>query len=128
MTLSVEQYREQLDLQDHTRLATSYLKINQIVDNITNLDVFPPLVWVWAWDIIKYKLKNYSSPAGDEEYETNSELSEEDVWWMFVRDADINGFTLEYGSEDLDEAISQWMIDNDVLVYMQEDLEEEDDE
>jgi len=127
MTLSIQEYREQLDVQDHTRLATSYLKVNQIVDNITSLNVFPPLVWVWAWDTIRYKLNNYGAPA-DDEYQTNTELSQEDVWWMFVRDADINGFTLEYGSEDLDEAITQWMIDSNILVYLPEDQEEEGDE
>jgi hypothetical protein len=40
---------------------------------------------------------------------------------------DKTGFTLEYGVEDLDEAIRDWLIDNDFLVALDDDgwLDEE---
>ena len=117
---SVDQYKEELDLQEHTRMTTTYLKLNQIIENINQLDVFPSLVWVWCWDVIRDKLDTHS-PGRDDQYLTNHTFTEEDVWWMFVQDLDKNSFSLEYGAEDLDEAIFDWMTERDILVSLDED-------
>jgi hypothetical protein len=117
---SVDQYKEELDLQEHTRMATTHLKLNQIISQINDLDVFPSLVWVWCWDVVKDKLDTHS-PGKDSEYLTNQTFTEEDVWWMFVQDLDKNSFSLEYGAEDLDEAIFDWMTERDILVSLDED-------
>jgi hypothetical protein len=124
---SVDEYKDELDLQEHTRMATTYLKINQIINDISSLDVFPSLVWVWCWDIVRDKLDTHS-PGRDDEYLTNQAFTEEDVWWMFVQDLDKNSFSLEYGAEDLDEAIFEWMTDRDILIYLEDDVEEDSDE
>jgi len=121
---SVDEYKEELDLQEHTRMATTYLKLNQIIENIRQLDVFPSLVWVWCWDVVRDKLDTHS-PGRDDDYLTNPKFTEEDVWWMFVQDLDKNTFSLEYGSEDLDEAIFEWMRERDILIYLEEDSDEE---
>jgi hypothetical protein len=101
-------------------MSTTYLKLNQIIENINQLDVFPSLVWVWCWDVIRDKLDTHS-PGRDDEYLTNQTFTEEDVWWMFVQDLDKNSFSLEYGTEDLDEAIFDWMTERDILVSLDED-------
>jgi len=126
---SVDQYKEELDLQEHTRMATTHLKLNQIIDQIKDLDVFPSLVWVWCWDVVKDKLDTHQ-PGRDTDYVTNQSFTEEDVWWMFVQDLDKNSFSLEYGAEDLDEAIYDWMTERDILVSLDEDqwLDEDSDE
>lgn len=124
---SVDEYKDELDLQEHTRMATTYLKINQIINDISSLDVFPSLVWVWCWDIVRDKLDTHS-PGRDDEYLTNQAFTEEDVWWMFVQDLEKNSFSLEYGAEDLDEAIFEWMTDRDILIYLEDDVEEDSDE
>jgi hypothetical protein len=97
--------------------------INLIVDSLQNLNVFPSLVWVYTWDIVKERL-DYYSPESGEYYVTNSKLTEKDVWDLFWEDADKNGFSLEYGTEDLHEAVFDWMVARDIII----DLEEAEDE
>jgi hypothetical protein len=122
---SIDEYKEELDLQEHTRMSTTHLKLNQIISQINDLDVFPSLLWVWCWDVIKDKLDTHSS-GKDSEYLTNQTFTEEDVWWMFVQDLDKNAFSLEYGSDELDEAIFDWMTKRDILVSLDEESDEKD--
>jgi hypothetical protein len=123
---SIDEYKEELDLQEHTRMSTTHLKLNQIISQINDLDVFPSLLWVWCWDVIKDKLDTHSS-GKDSEYLTNQTFTEEDVWWMFVQDLDKNAFSLEYGSDELDEAIFDWMIKRNILVSLDEESEDDED-
>ena len=109
-----------LDLQEQTRRDDVYNDINKIVDSLNNLSVFPSLVWVYTWDIIKDKL-DYYSPESGEEYVTNPKFTEKDVWDMFWEDADKNGFSLEYGSEDLHDAVYDWMTERQIIIYGEED-------
>ena len=112
-----------MDLQDETRMWNVYDKLQTISALITDLPVFPSLVWTWTWDIVVDKYKNYSEGV-DDEYVIKPGLEMHDVFKMFWEDADKNGFTLEYGTEDLDEHIWDWMIDRNILIPV-EDLEEE---
>ena len=114
---------ELMPQEDYDRMAKTYLKINQIIDNISDLQVFPSLVWVWTWDVVKDKLDNFTADSG-EEYLVNPTLTEEDVWWMFVRDCDTNDFSLDYGAEVLDEHIFKWMVDRDILVWSEGEEDE----
>ena len=108
-----------LDLQEQTRRDDVYIRINEIVDKLTNLGVYPSLAWLYTWDIAKDKLDYYSTESNDS-YVTNDKFTEKDVWDMFWEDADKNGFTLEYGTEDLHEAVFDWMIDRDILISNEE--------
>lgn len=112
----------ELDLLEQTRRDDVYVRINELVEKLGDLGVFPSLVWLWTWDIVKYQLDYYFEDSG-ESYVTNPKFTEKDVWDMFWTDADKNGFTLEYGAEDLQEAVFDWMLDRDILV----DAEEEED-
>jgi len=111
-----------MDLQEQTRMNDTYVEINKIIDQIGNLRVFPPLVWVWTWDIVVDMHKNHQEGV-DDEYVVKMPL--EDVWALFWTQADKNGFTLEYGTDDLDEHIRDWMIDEDILVMIESEEEEE---
>ena len=44
-----------MDLLEATRRDDVYNDINAIIDQISNLNVFPSLVWIWAWDNVKDK-------------------------------------------------------------------------
>jgi hypothetical protein len=110
-----------MDLQEQTRMNDAYVEINKIIDQIGNLPVFPPLVWVWTWDIVVDMHKNYG-PGVDDEFLITKPL--EDIWAMFWEQADKNGFTLEYGTEDCYEHIRDWMIDEDIMVSL-DDVEDE---
>ena len=103
-----------------------YTDINEIVDRLNNLNVFPSLVWVYAWDVVKNQLDYYHGDSG-EDYVTNNKLTEKDVWDMFWNDADKNGFTLEYGASDLHDGVFDWMLDSDIIIAADEQEEDEDD-
>lgn len=101
-----------------------YDDINHIVDKLNDLNVFPSLVWVYAWDVVRNQLDYYHVDSG-EEYVINNKLTQKDVWNMFWNDADKNGFTLEYGASDLHDGIFDWMLDSDIIIAL-EDQEDED--
>jgi hypothetical protein len=98
-----------------------YRDISIIIDKITELPVFPSLVWVWTWDVLVSMYKDYL-PEVDDEYVITMSL--EDIWALFWEQADKNGFTLEYGTEDLTEHIRDWMIDQNILVSIEEEGDE----
>jgi hypothetical protein len=37
------------------------------------------------------------------------------MWELFFTQADKNGFSLEYGTEDLYEAVRDWMLDEGII-------------
>lgn len=109
-----------MDLQEQTRMLDVYKDVTDIIDKITNLPVFPSLVWVWTWDVTLNVLRDFEE---DPEYKVN--FNQEEVWAMFWRDADQNGFSLEFGTEDLYEAVRDWMIDTEIVT---EALDEDDED
>jgi hypothetical protein len=88
---------------------------------LENVSVFPSLVWLWTWDVTLSTFKDFQE---DPEYKVNVE-STSDLWVKFWQDAEKNGFSLEYGTEDLYEAIRDWMIDADIV---EEALDEDEDD
>jgi hypothetical protein len=115
---SLDVLKAEQDLQDRTRMQDIYRDINLIIDKIGELQVFPSLVWVWTWDIARDLYRNIRA-GSEEEYCVTME--EEEVWQLFWDQADKNGFTLEYGTEDLDEHIRDWMIDQSIIELVQEE-------
>ena len=122
---SLDVLKAEQDLQDRTRMQDIYRDINLIIDKIGELQVFPSLVWVWTWDIARDLYRNIQA-GSEEEYCVTME--EEEVWQLFWEQADKNGFTLEYGTEDLDEHIRDWMIDESIIELVQEEEDEDEDE
>jgi len=114
-----------LDLQESTRMKDVYKDISLIIDKIGELQVFPPLVWVWTWDVAITILKDIRE-GGEPDY--NVTMDEEEMWELFFTQADKNGFTLEYGTEDLYEAVRDWMIDEGIIESYDGDEEEDEDE
>ena len=114
-----------MDLQEKTRMEDTYVEINNIIEQIGKLSVFPSLVWVWTWDIVVDMYNNHK-PEVDDEYVVRMPL--EQVWELFWTQADKNGFTLEYGTEDCYEHIRDWMIDEDILISLEDEEESEDED
>lgn len=102
-----------MDLLEQTRMEDAYKDITNIIDQIGKLPVFPPLVWVWVWDNIICEIQNFQEDA---EYQVN--YTEKEIFTKFWEDADKNGFTLEYGTEDLYEHVRDWMIDSDIVTMV----------
>lgn len=113
----------ELDVQDKTRMHDTFKDINDIIDKIGELRVFPPLVWVWTWDVAITILKDIRE-GGDPDYCVT--MDEEEMWELFYTQADKNGFTLEYGTEDLYEAVRDWMTDEGIIDEAVEEDEDED--
>ena len=47
-----------LDLQEATRRDDVYNELNVIIDKITTLPVFPSLLWVWTFDVMRNIYEN----------------------------------------------------------------------
>jgi hypothetical protein len=112
-----------IDLQEKIRMQDVHRDINVIVDKITTLGVFPPLVWVWTWDVALSIHKDIQE-GGDPDYCVA--MDEDEMWELFYTQADKNGFTLEYGTEDLYEAVRDWMIDESIIEEYNEEDQDED--
>jgi hypothetical protein len=111
-----------MDLKDKTRMDDVYKDINLIIDKITVLPVGMPLVWVYVWDVALQLWRDIME-GGYPEYCTTK--SEEEMWELFWTQADKNGFSLEYGTEDLYEAVRDWMIDQEIIEEYEEEVDED---
>ena len=105
-----------MDLQEETRMKDTYTEIESIIDKIGELSVFPSLVWVYVWDVVRDMLETFRE---DEDYIVP--MSNEEVWQLFWDQADKNGFTLEYGTEQLSEHVSDWLFKIDAVGTNDED-------
>ena len=122
---SLDVMKAEQNLQDRTRMLDTYNEIEDIIAKITKLPVGLPLVWVYAWDVAR-DLYTSIQEGQEEEYCVSEDI--EDVWAMFWEDADKNGFSLQYGAEDLYEAIRDWMTDRNIIDEVPEEEEEDEDE
>ncbi len=113
----------EMDLQDKVRMLDVYNEIEDIIEKISKLRVGMPLVWVYVWDVVRDLYRNIQEGL-EEEYCVT--VDEEELWQLFWTQADKNGFTLEYGTEDLYEAVRGWMIDESIIEEYNEEDEDED--
>jgi hypothetical protein len=122
----------ELDLQDETRMWDVYDRMQTMVAMLNDTPVFPSLVWLYAWDVVADQFKNHQwedvHSDGFEDYAIKQGLELHEIWKMFWQDADKNGFTLEYGVEDMLEHITDWMIERDILVSLDNDMDLDEDE
>jgi len=98
------------------------LTLDRMVEELNGLKVFPSLVWLWVWDVIRNMQDTNPNvtpfnPAQDYVFVGDLDVVFQALWDQ----VDKTGFTLEYGVEDLDEAIRDWLIDNDFLVALDDD-------
>jgi hypothetical protein len=86
-----------------------------------------PLVWLWVWDVVSDKYDTYKEPNEYNDYVVTEGITLDNIWEK-LWDNPPTEFTLEYGAEYVDEAIQDWMIDNDYLAALEEDnwLDDED--
>jgi hypothetical protein len=131
---SIDVQKAQLDLQEQTRRDDIYNELNAIVDKITTLPVFPSLLWVWTFDV----LRNIYENNRFEELAVNDYVDEavpagvtlKQIFDKFWEDVDGIGLSMDLGDEIIDETIRDWMRDNDFLVALDDDgwLDDEENE
>lgn len=116
---------EPLDLLEQTRRDDVYRDLNKIVDELQSISVFPSLLWVWTFDIIRdifdnnqYKdlaINDYVDEAVPEG------ITLKQIFDKFWDDVDTLGFSMDHGGEVLEEVIRDWMRENDFLVALEDD-------
>jgi hypothetical protein len=114
-----------LDLQEQTRRDDIYKDLNEIVDKITTLPVFPSLLWVWTFDIMRniYENNQYDDLAENDYVDeaVPSGITLKQIFDKFWNDVDTLGLAMELGDEILEESIRDWMRENDFLVALDDD-------
>jgi hypothetical protein len=116
-----------VDNAQHDRGVKIKMQLDQMVDTLNSIDIGMSLVWLWTWDLIRDKFSTYefADPVNDYVVTYGTTL---DVIWDKLWENPPSDFTLEYGAEQMDEAVMDWMIDNDFLAVLDNDswLDEED--
>jgi hypothetical protein len=114
-----------LDLQEQTRRDDLYKDLNEIVDKITTLPVFPSLLWVWTFDVLRniYENNQYDDLAENDYVDeaVPSGITLKQIFDKFWEDVDGIGLSMDLGDEIIDETIRDWMRDNDFLVALDDD-------
>lgn len=119
-TIDLEQVESTLSNEDHDRSQRTRMQLDQMISTLSSMEVSFSLTWLYVWDIMKYKYSSMSEDNGF--HKANPKYTIDDVWNALWRDP---RFTLEYGVEQLDDDISDWLIENEFILD-DEDMEEED--
>jgi hypothetical protein len=103
------------------------MQLDQMITQLNNMPIGMSLVWLWVWDVISDKYKTYKQIDQFNDYAIPEGVTL-DVIWEKLWSNPPSEFTLEYGAEYVDEAIQDWMIDNDFLALLDDDgwLDDED--
>ena len=116
---------EPLDLLELTRRDDVFKDLNEIVDRLQVLPVFPSLVWVWTFDVIRDIFENnqYKDLAVNDYVDeaVPEGITLKQIFDKFWDDVDTLGFTMDHGGEVLEEVIRDWMRENDFLVALDDD-------
>ena len=116
---------EPLDLQEATRRDDVYNQLNEIIDKLEKIPVFPSLMWVWAFDVIREIFTNYQykdlavNDYVDESVPEGITLKQ--IFDKFWDDVDGFGLSMDSGGDIIEEVIRDWMRDNDFLVALDDD-------
>jgi len=99
--------------------------LNEIVDKITILPVFPSLMWVWTYDVLRniYETSRYEDLAVNDYVDEAipAGITLKQIFDKFWEDVDGIGLSMDLGDEIIEETIRDWMRDNDFLVSLDED-------
>lgn len=92
---------------------------------VSKLNVFPSLLWVWVFDIIKdiYDNNQYDDLAVNDYVDeaVPSGITLKQIFDKFWNDVDNMGLSMDSGGEIIEEVIRDWMRENNFLVALDED-------
>lgn len=107
-----------VDLQEATRRDDTFNELNEIIDKLSNLNVFPSLMWTWAFDVIR---GIYNDPEVGYDETIRDGVTLKQIWDKFWDDADSLGLNMDMGGEIIEETIRDWMRENDFIVALDDD-------
>ncbi len=96
------------------------LQLDQIINQLNNMPIGMSLVWLWVWDVISDKYKSYKQIDQYNDYVVPEGVTLDIIWEKLWANPPTE-FTLEYGAEYVDEAVMDWMIDNNFLTLLDDD-------
>lgn len=92
-------------------------KLNECITILESTDLGLSLVWLWTWDVIKYTMQDTDFVCT---------VTEDEMWNHLCEAVEAGqGFSLEYGAEQLSEDVRDWMMNRGYLVDTT-DVEEDD--
>ena len=97
-------------------------KLNKCLEILDSTDLGLSLVWLWTWSTINNILD-------DETY--RAKVTQDDMWNHLCEAVEAGqGFSLEYGAEQHQDDVLEWMTNRDYIVdtMFEEDEEEDEDE
>ena len=116
---------QEIDLPEATRRNDVFNQLLEINQSLSDLTVFPSLLWAWAFDIMKDIFDNNQITdlaANDYVDEAVPEgVTFKQIFDQFWEDVDSLGFTMDHGGEILEETIRDWMREKDFLVALDDD-------
>ena len=116
---------KEIDLPEATRRNDVFNELMEINLHLSQLTVFPSLLWAWAFDIMKDIFDNNQITdlaANDYVDEAVPEgVTFKQIFDQFWEDVDSLGFTMDHGGEILEETIRDWMREKDFLVALDDD-------
>jgi hypothetical protein len=117
----------EIDLQNKIRGNDVRKELDEIVDRLNSVPVGMSLIWTWAWDLIRFKYEEYKEVAEYNDYVVNRDVTLDDIWdtlWANPSET----FTLEYGALEMDEAVTDWLVNNSFLIPIDDVLDEDEDD
>ena len=109
---------KEIDLPEATRRNDVYNQLLEINKLVSDLSVFPSLLWTWCFDILKDIFEN-TEVGYDEAIREGVTLKE--IFDQFWEDSDSLGLTMDHGGEILEETIRDWMREKDFIVALDDD-------
>jgi len=104
----------ELSNEEHARMVQTHFALNEILDRVSQLTVGLGLVWTWTWRTIK----DYYD---DEDLVVKDEDTVFAALWQAV--AEGRGFSLEYGAEQHEEEVREWMFDLELMSFAEDEEE-----
>ena len=120
-SLDVLKAREQLDLLEATRRDDVYNQLHEIIDKLKDIPVFPSLLWLWTFDIIRDIFENERGPQEHIDEMVPEDITLKQIFDKFWEDVDSLGINMDHGGEIIEEVIRDWMRENDFLVALDDD-------
>ena len=95
-------------------------KLNACLEILDSTDLGLSMVWLWTWSTIDNILK-------DDNYK--AKVTMDDMWGHLCEAVEAGqGFSLEYGAEQHQDDVLEWMLNREYIIDPEWEEEEEEDE
>lgn len=111
---------EPLDLQEATRRDDVYTQLNEIVDKLQSIPIYPSLLWVWAFDILRDTYENNLTVQDWSEEVIRDGVTLKQIFDKFWDDVDNLGLSMDSGGDIIEEVVRDWMREHEFLISLED--------